>query len=296
MQVNALPNILRRLNRNLHGDDPVWERIPDDRELAAQYLLLFEMSLPYGLDLNNSINVDKSASRLTVTTANITTQEVRNLDARIAAWQTAHLPPTMRATATSPTIMFSHISERNIISMLSGTALAVLLISGILAFALRSVRYGALSLIPNLVPALLGFGVWSALVGSIGMSLSVVTGMTLGIVVDDTIHFLTKYLRARREDGRSPEDAVRHAFATVGPALIATTVILVTGFGILSFSSFRLNNWMAQLTAIVIAFALLADLILLPALLLLVDRRRTSDTTETLNLERESYETNTAVA
>lgn len=290
VQVNSMTDIMRRLNKNMHGDDASWHRIPDSRELAAQYLLLFEMSLPYGLDLNNTINVDKSASRFTVTTANITTREVRDFDQRVTAWQAGNFPAVMQAPATSPTVMFSHISERNISSMLGGTTLAVFIISAILAVALRSFRYGALSLVPNLVPAILGFGAWSLFVGSIGMSLSVVTGMTLGIVVDDTVHFLSKYIRARREKGYTAEDAVRYAFETVGPALIATTIILVVGFGILSFSSFRLNNWMAQLTAIVIAFALIADLILLPALLLLVDRNKDATKTETTKLENESYE------
>ena len=120
--------------------------------------------------------------------------------------------------------------------------------------------------------------------------------MTLGIVVDDTVHFLSKYIRARREKGYSAEDAVRYAFETVGPALIATTIILVVGFGILSFSSFRLNNWMAQLTAIVIAFALVADLILLPALLLLVDRKKGSTNPEYSTIENRSYETKPVTA
>lgn len=290
VQVNSMTDIMRRLNKNMHGDDEAYYRIPESRELAAQFLLLFEMSLPYGLDLNNTINVDKSASRLTVTTSNITTREVRGLGERTAAWQEANLPKVMHAPATSPTVMFSHISERNIISMLSGTTIAIFIISAILAIALKSFRYGALSLVPNLVPAILGFGAWSLFIGSVGMSLSVVTGMTLGIVVDDTVHFLSKYIRARREKGYSAEDAVRYAFETVGPALIATTIILLVGFGILSFSSFRLNNWMAQLTAIVIAFALIADLILLPALLLLVDRKNTNSKTEPANIETKSYE------
>ena len=161
--------------------------------------------------------------------------------------------------------------------MLGGTALAVLLISAILAFALRSLRYGAMSLIPNFVPAIMGFGAWGMLVGSMGMSLSVVTGMTLGIVVDDTVHFLSKYLRARREQGMDAEAAIRFAFHSVGRALVTTTIILVIGFSVLSFSSFRLNSWMGQLTAIVISFALIADFIFLPVLLLTFDRNRNPD-------------------
>lgn len=276
IQVNSIADIIKRLNKNMHGDDEAWYRLPDSRELAAQYLFLFEMSLPYGLDLNNQINVDKSASRMTVTTSNITTREMRSLITRAEHWMAENLPSTMRAEATSPTVMFSYISERNINSMLMGTFLAVVLISLVLVFAFRSTRYGLLSLVPNLAPAIVGFGIWALLVGSVGMSLAVVTSMTLGIVVDDSVHFISKYLRARREKGADAETAVRYAYRMVGPAMVATTIILVVGFGVLSFSAFRLNNWMAQLSAIVIAVAVIIDLVMLPALLLKVDGKRRS--------------------
>ena len=290
LQVQSLADVMKRLNRNMHGDDPDWYRLPEQRNLAAQYLLLFEMSLPYGLDLNNQVNVDKSSSRLTVTLGNLSTREVRGLIARADERLQEHLPESMHAVVTSPSVMFSYISQRNIESMLMGTFLAVLLISLILGIALKSARYGWISLIPNLIPAILGFGAWGLLVGSVGMSLAVVTGMTLGIVVDDTVHFLEKYLRMRREQNASPADAIRRTFETVGPAITATTIILVTGFLILGFSAFRLNNWMAQLTAFVITFALLADFILLPALLLTLDQSKKDATTAIDIKENETEE------
>jgi hypothetical protein len=168
--------------------------------------------------------------------------------------------------------MFSHIGERNIRSMLTGTALALVLISGILAVALRSVKIGLISLIPNLVPALTAFGLWGFIVGQVGLAVSVVTAMSLGIVVDDTVHFLSKYLRARREQGKSAEDAVRYSFHTVGTALWSTSLILVAGFYILTFSGFTLNADMGLLTAIVIAIALVVDFLFLPPLLMKLDR------------------------
>ena len=119
----------------------------------------------------------------------------------------------------------------------------------------------------------MGFGLWGLLVGEVGLALSVVTGMTLGIVVDDTVHFLSKYLRARREQGLSSGDAVRYAFTRVGRALLTTSIVLVIGFLILSTSSFEINAGMGQLTAIIIAFALLADFLFLPALLIKLDTK-----------------------
>ena len=271
IHVNVIADTFKRLNRSMHGDDDAWYRLPEARDLAAQYLLLYEMSLPYGLDLNNQLNIDKSATRMTVMLYNMTTNTVLGLEQRAQAWLRENAPPGMHVDGASPTIMFSHIGERNIRSMLLGTTVALLLISLILVFALRSPKIGLLSLVPNLIPAALAFGVWGLFVGQVGLALSVVTGMTLGIVVDDTVHFLSKYLRARREKGLSAEDAVRYAFGTVGLALVVTSIVLIAGFLVLAFSAFALNSNMALMTSVTILFALVADFLLLPPLLMAID-------------------------
>ncbi|GMQ87788.1 MAG: MMPL family transporter [Gammaproteobacteria bacterium] len=273
MHVNTLSDTMKRLNKNLHGDDPAWYRIPDQRNLAAQYLLLYEMSLPYGLDLNNQINVDKSATKLDVSLQSISSNQTLALEERAQQWLAGNAPASMQVHGASPTVMFSHIGARNIRSMLIGTTLALVLISFILVFALRSLRIGLISIIPNLVPAGMAFGLWGLLVGEIGLALSVVTGMTLGIVVDDTVHFLSKYLRARREEGLSSAAAVRYAFHTVGTALWTTSVVLMAGFMVLTQSPFKLNSGMGLLTAITIGMALLADFLLLPTLLMTLDKK-----------------------
>ncbi len=273
VHVNTLSDTMKRLNKSLHGDAEDWYRLPDERDLAAQYLLLYEMSLPYGLDLNNQINIDKSAMRLIATLENVTTRELREMAARSEAWLRDHAPDSMFTHGTSPTVMFAHISERNIKSMLRGTTIALVLISGLLLIALRSLKYGVISLLPNLVPGILAFGVWGLAVGQINLGLSVVMGMTLGIVVDDTVHFLSKYLRARRDDGLPAEDAVRYAFSSVGAALVVTSIILAVGFLVLAQSSFEINAGMGKLTAITIACALIADLLTLPALLIWLETK-----------------------
>ncbi len=271
IHVNSVTDIFKRLNKNMHGDDPAYYRLPESRELAAQYLLLYEMSLPYGLDLNNQINVDKSATRVALTLPVMTTNEVLAFEQRSREWMLQNVPK-LHSYGSSPTIMFAHIGYRNIRSMLTGTSVALILISMILILAFRSVKMGLVSLIPNLIPAAVGFGVWGMFVGEVGLALSVVTGMTLGIVVDDTVHFMSKYLRARREQHISSEDAVRYAFRSVGWALFVTSVVLVAGFLILTLSHFKLNSQMGLLTAVIIAIALIADFFLLPPLLMAVDK------------------------
>jgi outer membrane lipoprotein-sorting protein len=277
--VYSYSDIAKRLNKNMHGDDPAWYRMPQDRELAAQYLLLYELSLPYGLDLNDRISVDKSASRVTASVGEISTAKVRKLIDRADTWLAVNAPASMQGEATGATVMFSHISERNINSMLTGNALALLLIAGIMIMALRSLSIGTLSLLPNAVPIMMTFGLWAVLVGQVGMAAATVSATSLGIVVDDTVHFLAKYLRARREKKLDRPQAIRYAFLTVGRAIISTTVILAFGFGVLALSTFRVNAQMGLLTALAILIALPVDFLLLPSLLMIGARTQSEHET-----------------
>jgi predicted RND superfamily exporter protein len=264
--VYVLTDIIKRLNMNMHGDDPAYYKIPDDAQLVAQYLLVYEMSLPYGQDMNDRIDVARSQTRLTAM-GDISTTQLRQLEADSFTWLTEHAPPYMVTNATGMSIVFAHISQRNIDTMLFGSMLALILISALLIIALRSWKIGLISLLPNLLPAAMAFGLWGWLIGEVGMAVSVVGAMTLGIIVDDTVHFLSKYQRARRA-GMDAPTSVRYAFRTVGKALSITTVALVAGFGILALSGFQVNWAMGLLSAITIAFALTLDLLLLPPLLL----------------------------
>ncbi len=274
VHVASLSDVFKKLNKNLNADDPSYYRLPDNRELAAQYLLLYEMSLPYGLDLNNQINVDKSAAKLSVTVQNITSKELIGLVEEGEEWLRANAPEHMFARGVGPGVMFSYISSRNVRSMLIGTLLAIGLIGLTLVLALRSLKYGLISFLPNLLPAAMAFGLWGLFVGQINLGLSIVSGMCLGIVVDDTVHFLSKYLRARREKKLSSEEAVRYAFSTVGAALVVTSIILAAGFSILAQSTFSFNGDMGRMSALIIAIALATDLLLLPPILMEIDGRR----------------------
>jgi len=272
VHVSSITDILKRLNKNMHGDDPAYCRVPEQRELAAQYLLLYEMMLPFGLDLNNQITVDRSSTRLTVSLKSISANEVRAIDDAARQWLKANAPEHMLTHGTGLSMMWAHITARNIRSMLSASFLALVLISAILMFAFRSFRFGLISLIPNLAPALMAFGLWGLAIGQVGLGLSVVVSMTIGIVVDDTVHFMSKYIRARREHNMDSVGGVRHAFNTVGTAMWVTTVALVAGFLVLTFSHYKISSDMGLISAITIALALAMDFLLLPTLLIKVRR------------------------
>ncbi|MCE0556519.1 MMPL family transporter [Motilimonas sp. E26] len=282
--VLSLSDTIKRLNKNMHGDDNSQYRLPDEKELAAQYLLMYEMSLPYGLDLNNQINIDKSATRVVATFKNLGSTEILALEHRADAWFQQHAP-NLQVDIASTSSMFAHVGERNMSSMLIGTAFALVLISALLGVALRSWRLGFISLLPNILPGLAGFGLWSLVNGEINLALSIVSSLTLGIVVDDTVHFLSKYQHARKQ-GQDTEQSVIYAFTSVGRALLITTLVICIGFGILTQSNFAMNADMGLLTSIVVMIALLIDLLILPAFLLVFDRKpKLASNTKTSNSE-----------
>lgn len=249
VHVSSFSEIMKRVNRSMHGDKQSFYTIPKTKEESSQFLLLYEMSLPYGLDLNNQINVDKSETRFTVTLKNISSKEMMELTARAEDWLRENAPKEMFNYGISTALMFSHITKNNMDSMISSGLIALIIISLILVVVLKSFKYGLISLIPNITPIAFSFGIWFFLVGQINMAVAVVLGMTLGIVVDDTIHLLSKYIRARRELNKSPEDAIRYAFSTVGQAVLVTTVILAAGFSILVQSSFGFNADMGKINS-----------------------------------------------
>ena len=267
--VRSYTDVVKRLNQNFNNDNESFYKIPATELEAAQYLFLYELSLGYGLDLTDQINVDKSALRITANVANATTKEFLNLDKRIQGWFAENAPELM-SKATGPSQVFSQISSRDVPAMLQGTGLALIGISMIILLVIRNIKYGLMSLIPNLLPAAMAFGLWGYYTGAVTLAVSIVVAMTLGIVVDDSVHFMLKYAKARKK-GKSPEDSVREAFQKVGMALTTTTIGLFLGFCVLAQSGFAVNKDMAQLTAITVVFALVVDYLLLPPVLIWID-------------------------
>ncbi len=271
--VRSMTDVIQRLNMNMHADDPAMMKLPETEQAAAQFLFLYELSLGYGMDLTDQINVDRSAMRISVSMAEATTKQMLALDAKAQDWMVENAPQ-IAVAPTGMSQVFNLIAYRDVRAMLTGTVLALVAISLLLLLILRDVKLGLISLIPNLIPAAMAFGIWGYSVGAVTLAIAVVIAMTLGIVVDDTVHFLSKYKEGKRK-GMTPEDAIRYTFSKVGMALFVTTFALVAGFAILSTSGFAVNGDMAKLTALTITLALVADFLLLPALLITIDRRET---------------------
>ena len=280
--VRSITDIIKRLNQNMNGDDPTFYRLPNTDEEASQYLFLYELSLGYGMDLTDQINVDRSAIRVTAYVPRTTTAELQELDLRVQNWFRKNAP-NLQSSVTGQTHVYTMISAKDVPAMLQGTTLALIFISGVILLVLRNVKLGLISLIPNLLPAAMAFGLWGYTAGSVTLAVSVVVAMTLGIVVDDTVHFILKYADAKKK-GLSAEDAVRYAFKSVGMALTITSLALVIGFIILGQSGFAVNRDLARLTAVTLAVALFIDFIFLPPLLIWIDKMKKTSVSTPLTM------------
>ena len=268
----SVADILKKLNMNMNGDDPAFYRIPDNRKLAAQYLLTYELSLPQGVNLIDRVDVNRSAIRLTATLRNVSSQQALDLEERAQTWMKQHMPAYMHVAGTGATLMFAHIGQRNILAMISGEVMGMALVSLLMILFLRSLSLGLLSMIPNLLPAGVAIGIWYLAVGEVGLTSSVVAAMTLGILTDDTVHFLEKYASYHRR--MNARDALARAFQEAGPAIWITSLVLISGFAVLALSSFQINRDLGILTVIILALGLVGDFVLLPAVVLSLESVR----------------------
>jgi predicted RND superfamily exporter protein len=271
VNVESFTDTLKRLNQVMHEDAQEWNRLPDSLEMTAQYILLYEISVPYGQDVTHQMSADKSSLKVTATLKNQKSQGLIAFEERSRAWMAENLSG-IAARGAGQSVSFANVGLRNIDGMLRGSLVAVILISLCLIIAFRSIRLGLISFVPNLFPTLTTLGIWGAVVGEVNIAASVVFSLTLGIIVDDTTHFLVKYIEARQDHGLEPQEAIRYTFTRVGSALLSTSIVLAIGFLVLVRSDFSITSTSGLLVAITIIIAILLDLLFLPALLIKVDR------------------------
>lgn len=272
LKVSGFHQVIKRLNKTMHGDNSDYYRIPDDRRAVAEYLLVYESSIPEELDLQDNINIDKSALRITAMLKMLSSTELLAFNDRALSKLAELKPGVVDFESSSPPLMMGYIAQSNIISMLYGCLFVAAFVCISMIIAFRSVRLGLLCMIPNLLPAIVAFGVCGLLIGEIDMGTAMIFSMTLGVVVDDTIHFVVSYRRLRM-GGMSPHAAVHDTYSLVGRAIIITSLVLCIGYLIPVFTAeLRMNVRMYALSVVCIATAMIADLFFLPALLIKTDK------------------------
>ena len=262
VHVRSFSVIMKRLNRNMHGDDPSYYRLPGGSELAAQYLLLYELSIPFGGDLNDRIDIAKSATRMTLAVTDLSARDMRGLDARAQAWIKVNAPG-LTGEASGITMIFARLAQRNLESILRGTFIGMALISLILIWVFQSLRLGLISLVPNFIPPAMGFGLWGYFVGQVSFTATMTMIIAFGIIVDDTIHFMTKYRKGCLDD-LSGADAVRYAFRSTGHALLTTSAVLSAGFVVFAFSGYEGIWVLGLMVMMMVVLGIIVDFLLLP--------------------------------
>ncbi len=280
----SIVDIIKTINQRLKQNNPDFYKIPNNQKLLAENLFLYTNSLSAGRDLNNQINVEQSAIRLSVRRPTTSSEENLRCINIIRDYCDEHLKE-YKVLLTGRASVFTYILPQVTISSVYGIIVALIVITIVITITFRSFTVGLLSLIPNIIPILLMFGLIGLTNVPFNLGLSMVAVVALGIVVDDTVHFITKFLQSRQA-GYSITESVYNVFHDVGTAIIYTSVILTVGFGIFLFSSFGFNDRFGMFTAFTMIAAIIIDLVFLPAVLLLKAKKNES---ETMNLDYNNY-------
>lgn len=271
--VISLTDAIKRLHKAMHGDDPAQYRLPTDQNLAAQMLLMYEMSLPFGMDLGDQVTIDKTATRIAVTLGRLDTQQIREFKSRADTWWSTNAKRSalIPSVGTGETAVFAELTHISIAYMVSGLLFALLSITVCVALFLRSIPLGLISILPNVFPFTLLFGIWALWSGEINTAAANVCVVIYGLIVDATIHISNQYRNQRIVLGHDRETALRLTYRHVLPSVFANSLILALGFLVLSVSSFSMNADFGLLAALAIVLGFAFDVLCLPLLLYVFD-------------------------
>ncbi|MEP0202197.1 MAG: MMPL family transporter [Halioglobus sp.] len=268
--VNSYVGMLKTLNKSENDNDEAFYRLPEDNLQVIDYLVGYQLIQEIEPHLEPIFDPEYTTVRVSVGTSNLSNRELLELNERVEGWYASNLNPDYRVLPASNTILFSRLNNTISTQLLEGFTVSFFLITLTMLIGLRSVRYGLLSIAPNLFPPAIVFGVWGLLVGELSPYILMLFSISIGLVVDDSVHVLSKYIAARRE-GKTPESAVAYSLDKAGSAITITTAALAMGTFILVFSNTYYYQNVALMLTPIIVVALLLDLLFLPPLLMKLD-------------------------
>ncbi len=257
--ISSLTDVVKKFNEVMNGS----HSIPNDRNLIAQYLLLYSLSLPQGMEINDRMDVDEQLLRISAAMNIVDTSK----DLEMMTWVEQWWKETpYSAKINGQTAMFAHMQHDVTDTLINSIILAIVAVSIMMLLIFRNLRMIPLFIVPNILPIVLVVGVmgWLGLTIDIGVAIS--GAIIIGVAVDDTIHFLVKYREARYK-GDSLEEALAYVMHYAGSAIIFTTIILSSAFMIFILSDFLPNVHFGIVTSIALIIAVWVDLLILPAVL-----------------------------
>ena len=271
--VSSYTDLLRSLNKSEHDDDPAYDKVPDDKLQIIDYLVSYQLIQEIEPNLEPIFNADYSSIRVVIGTSNLSNGQIIELNERIDTWLEANLDPGYDVLHGNNTILWARLDQAIATELMKGFSLSFILITITMLIGLRSFTYGTISILPNVAPATIVFGFWGIFIGELSPYILMLFSISIGLVVDDSVHVLSKYITARKR-GSTPEEAVDYSLDKAGSAITITTVSLSIGVFILIFSNtFHFQN-VALLLAPIIIVAWLLDLLYLPPLLIRFDNWR----------------------
>jgi len=263
----SLVDILKRMNQVFRGGDPAFYRLPGSREEIAQYLLLYSMRGEEE-DLARYVDDEHRTAVLASRLKTVSSTEMDRFIKEVQEYIRTEFPdPGIRVTGIS--VLVTDSIDAIVRGQIQSLALALVLISLVMTALLWSVRLGLLSMVPTVIPILMTLGLMGWLGIPINTATAVISCVAIGIAVDDTIHYMTRF---RKEYRNRPDEVVAafRALTHTGRAIYLTSFVLTVGFSVLVFSHFRPIIYFGLLMAVTMVSALVGDMVLLPVLLMVL--------------------------
>jgi uncharacterized protein len=271
-KVTSVADYVKRINMELNDGRPEANVVPADASTIAQELFVFALGGEGRHELERVVASDYSRAQISIKlqsmSSDLVLEQVEEAD-RMAKEAFAGTGITVLTTGSGR--LFSTLDHYLVMSQLSSFGTAFFTVFGVIFLVFRSFRFGLLTIAPNLLPVLAVLGAMGYLDISMNVATVMVASVALGIVDDDTIHFINRY-RREAAAGRSTDEAIAIATAHEGRASLTTAIINSAGFGVLLLSEYKPTAWFGGLLALTMITAFLAEVFILPATIKLLPR------------------------
>ncbi len=281
--INKLPHVkkvvsvadyVKRINKALHENDITHYVIPDSRLLIAQELLLFSLSAAGRNELQSFVTPDYSKGRISVKTVAMPSEILVSQGKKIEEMaKSAFLEIDVQTSLTGTLYLYGLNHKYILESQIKSFSLAFVIILGSLFLAFRSLKYGMLCIFPNFIPIACILGIMGWFTITLNTATVMVASVSFGIVVDDTVHFLSRFRKEKNGKNVSTSRVLENTTVFAGEAMIFTTLVNVVGFLVLLISGFQPTREFGILVALSLSVALIGDLVILPANIMFMRRR-----------------------
>ena len=258
-KVISFVDFIKDMNQSFHNEDPGEFKIPDSRALISQYLLLYDSN-----DIDDFVNESFDRARISLRLSHHSTGDqekvIKSIQQFIDNLDTNGLEIRITGRALQEVNIIDSLVKGQIYSIATATCIII----AIMFFLLRSISLGLISILPNLFPIILNFGIMGALDIPLNTATALISAVAIGIAVDDTIHFLFQ-VKSNLMKQADIKAAIAEAILTKGKAMILSSLILCIGFGVMIFSRFVPTMNFGALSSVIMITALIGDILILPS-------------------------------